>query len=383
MNTTSVAQPSTLGLRAEYKLPREIPQLDRLRGLAILLVLGDHIAAFVPSPLSPLLGQGWLGVDLFFVLSGFLITGILWDARPKNNYFKRFYGRRILRIWPAYLLMLVLAYAVLPAARHLFGGLAAMVPKEALGVWVYLLMIQNFLEAGLVLSPFLGVTWSLAIEEQFYLVWPLVIRFASRKILAICLVTAFLLSPVLRLVAMHYGLPQVDIHRIPFTHADGLLSGAMIAIWLRSDRPQRGTLLAMGASLFLVGIALFIPMRPVSVSFQYCSPLVYTVVALASSGLLLLALVSEDLGSTLHKFFFMNRPLAFLGFISYSLYLYHFFIMRVMAREAFVARFDRWHHPHLTQWTLELAGVGISIVAAWVSRVTMEQAALSRKAIFD
>jgi peptidoglycan/LPS O-acetylase OafA/YrhL len=104
---------TTLALNSEYQLSRAIPQLDRLRGLAILLVLICHAASVLPDPFAGLARQGWVGVDLFFVLSGFLITGILWDTRESKRYFGRFYGRRVLRIWPVYLLLLTLAFLII------------------------------------------------------------------------------------------------------------------------------------------------------------------------------------------------------------------------------------------------------------------------------
>ncbi|MGD0830789.1 MAG: acyltransferase [Terracidiphilus sp.] len=359
-----------------------IPQLDRLRGLAILLVLANHIGTIVPSALSVVLGQGWLGVDVFFVLSGFLITGLLWDARATTNYFVPFYGRRVLRIWPAYIVVLILAFCILPLFRRTLGGAFLDVHQQSLGLWAFLLMIQNFFATRLFLSPILVVTWSLAIEEQFYLVWPFVIRYASRAVALPGLFAALLIFPVLRVMAIHRGIPQLAIHANPLTHGDGLVCGAIIAIGLRSAKPKRRTLLVAGITLFAVGFGLFLLLRPHDLSTLYCSPLLYTDVALLSSGMLLVALVSENAGHILHRFFFMNRTLAFLGFISYSLYLYHFFILRSAARVALMASVDRWHHPRLTLCLMEAIAVSVSILLAWLSRVTLERAALSRKHLF-
>ena len=227
-------QPITsMNLRSEYQLPRTIPQLDRLRGLAILLVLVFHLEPVFPPVLVGIAHQLWIGVDLFFVLSGFLITGILWDTRESKSYFGRFYGRRVLRIWPAYTLLLLFAFGALPLLRRFVGGLMLEVPTEPLGPWPYLLMIQNFFSSALRLSLPLAVTWSLAVEEQFYLVWPAVIRFASRRFTLPCLLGAILLEPFIRMGAMHWGVSEIAIYYNPITHGDGLLCGAAIAIWLR------------------------------------------------------------------------------------------------------------------------------------------------------
>jgi peptidoglycan/LPS O-acetylase OafA/YrhL len=366
----------------EYQLSRSIPQLDRLRGLAILLVLIFHAEPVVPTVLVGVAHQLWLGVDVFFVLSGFLITGILWDTRDGKSYFGRFYGRRVLRIWPAYLLMLIFAFLAMPLLKMIAGGPLTEIPKETLRPWPYLLMIQNLFAKALASSAILAVTWSLAIEEQFYLVWPAAIRYASRGVALPLLLGSLLVAPLLRIWAMHCGVPQVAIYYNPLTHGDGLLCGAIIAIWLRSARPKRGTLMFLGTALLLGGIGLFLLKRPPHVTSQYCSPLVFTAVALLSTGLLLVALVSENAGQLLHRFFFMNRTLAFLGFISYSLYLYHFFLFRLGVSEKLLARLDRWNYPNTTHLLMLVCGLGLSILLAWISRVTLERAALSKRGVF-
>jgi peptidoglycan/LPS O-acetylase OafA/YrhL len=371
-----------LKLRSEYQLPKVIPQLDRLRGLAILMVLICHVRGVIPHAVNEIAEQGWVGVDLFFVLSGFLITGILWEARESKVYFLRFYERRVLRIWPAYLLLLLFAFCILPVLRRFLGGLILSVPSESLGLWAYLLMIQNLFASQFILSHILPATWSLAIEEQFYLVWPAVIRRASLRVVLPCLFAGFLVAPFLRLWAAYQGFSRISVYYNTLTHYDGLLCGAIVAIWLRSARPKRSTLLIAGVVLFFAGFALFLPIHPSAAAGQDWSPLVVTSVALLSTGLLLAALVSENLGSFLHRFFFMNRTLSFLGFISYSLYLYHFPILQFTMSARLVARLDWWHHTSLTRYLLVICGVGLSVLMAWISRVTLERAALSKKGIF-
>lgn len=387
MNQDKLRSPGTKpvtmqDLNSEYELPRTIPQLDRLRGVAILLVLIIHAEAVVPSVLVGFVSQGWVGVDLFFVLSGFLITGILWETRDRKGYFKRFYGRRILRIWPVYILILLFAFCVVPLLKLTVGGLSLEIPKESLGIWAYLLMIQNLFARLLSSSAILVVTWSLAIEEQFYLIWPIVIRYASRRMVPRCLFAGLILAPLLRIWAMHRGFSEIAIYTNPLTHCDGLLCGATVAIWLRSARPKCGTLLLVGTILLVVGFGLFLPIRPSSVTGQYCSPFVFTAVALLSTGLLLVALVSERTGRFLHRYFFMNRTLAFFGFISYGLYLYHFFIFRLGVSEKLLIKVDLLHRPYLTHALMALCAFGFSIALAWLSRVTIERAALSRKEFF-
>lgn len=385
MQVPSVMESNSITLDSPYQLPRQIPQLDRLRGMAILMVLVFHAGLVfpLPVPLDGIAYQGWIGVDLFFVLSGFLITGILWDTRDAQKYFGRFYGHRILRIWPAYTLLLIFAFCIVPLSRLIVGGLLSRAPDEPLEVWPYLLMIQNFFAKSLRASIILSVTWSLAVEEQFYLVWPAVIRHASRRLVLPCLFAGIALVPILRIWAMHQGISEFVIYANPLTHGDGLLCGSAAAIWLRLFKPRRRTLLLMGSSLLLAGLAIFVPVHPLhDASVQTWSPLVFTSVALTSTGLLLVALVSENLGLTLHRFLFMNRPLAFLGFISYGLYLYHFSILRLIVSEELQRRLDWWHRPYLTQCLMAVFGLGLCILTAWISRVTLERFALSKKRIF-
>jgi len=382
LQSCTLTPTAPLDLESEYRLPRQIPQLDRLRGLAILLVLIFHLVHVAPGFLDGIVRQGWIGVDLFFVLSGFLITGILWDTRESKVYYRRFYGRRVLRIWPAYLLILSAVFCIIPLLEWSVGGLALSIPREPMGVWVYLLFVQNFKANLLHSSLFLGMTWSLAVEEQFYLIWPAVIRFVSRRVVLPCLIVGFLVSPLIRLWAINHGFSTASIYFNPLTHGDGLLCGAVVALWLRSAKPKRKTLLLAGSIFLITGLAVFAPLHPQSSASGHYSPLVFTSVALASTGLLLVALVSENLGSYLHRAFFMNRTLSFLGFISYSLYLYHLPVSRIVVSDKLAARLDWWHSPHLTECLLTICGIGFVILLAWISRKTLEQWALSKKGLF-
>src|SRR4051812_20319548 len=156
------------GRRALNVRSKRIAQLDAVRGLAILMVIAHNQGVFA---------DGWMGVDLFFVLSGFLITGILIDTRESAGYFKNFYGKRCLRIWPLYFVVIVFMFVIVPWLR----------PSEAHTVfdksspwWAYPLFLQNvFVASPTSAAGALAVTWSLAIEEQFYFVWPWIVRYAS------------------------------------------------------------------------------------------------------------------------------------------------------------------------------------------------------------
>src|SRR5260370_19570686 len=174
------------GLRAEAG---RIPELDGIRGIAIGMVLIAHCFAIVSRPGSALayalvpLRLDWTGVDLFFVLSGFLIGGILLDARESSNYFRVFYTRRFFRIVPIYAVLLVCAgFTIYLSDARIFRRYEEMLTGR-LPWWYFLTFAQNIgMSIHKVWGTFpLGVTWSLAVEEQFYLTLPLLIRFLDRR----------------------------------------------------------------------------------------------------------------------------------------------------------------------------------------------------------
>jgi peptidoglycan/LPS O-acetylase OafA/YrhL len=122
----------------------------------------------------------WMGVDLFFVLSGFPITEVLLDTKPLTGYFRRFYARRCLQIWPLYYSAPLFMFVILPLLRP--SEDAAVFATRSSQWWTYPLNLQNFLiPVPTKATGLLGITWSLAIEEQFHLAWPLVVRFCTKS----------------------------------------------------------------------------------------------------------------------------------------------------------------------------------------------------------
>ena len=146
------------------RLPKHIPQLDVLRGVAVLTVTLYHAMDIVPYlPLKPILGSGYVGVDLFFVLSGFLITGILIRTKDSKSYFINFYARRALRIWPLYYLLLLVTFAALPMLQP---GLKSSLFAKAHPWQSYFFFLQNLMVHGPSFDS-LRVLWSLAIKNSF------------------------------------------------------------------------------------------------------------------------------------------------------------------------------------------------------------------------
>jgi peptidoglycan/LPS O-acetylase OafA/YrhL len=239
-----------------------ISALDGLRGVAILLVLSFHVLnnPTFPHAWGRISGRGWVGVDLFFVLSGFLITGILLRSRDTTNYFSTFYLRRFLRIAPVYYLWLFLILIVIPWMHRHFGTPSPASSYTFQQQILYWLNLSNLRSAFFPLEIGLAsIYWSLAVEEQFYAVWPLCVRLLKPQRVATVCITGLLVSPLLRMVPL--------IQRINYTHGDfiyrftpfrldGFFMGAVIAQLLTVNlRPRRFGSLCL--TLFIGGVALF------------------------------------------------------------------------------------------------------------------------------
>ncbi|MFZ4767119.1 MAG: acyltransferase family protein [Roseimicrobium sp.] len=186
-----------------------IPVLDGIRGIAVLLVLAWHYVGAPGAALCerlPVLGAflsfGSSGVDLFFVLSGFLICGILLDHKGAPNYFPTFYVRRMCRIFPLYFALLAAYWACATAQRTGMPEFArfSWLFANPLPIWSYATFTQNiWMGLGGTFGPnWLGITWSLAVEEQFYLLMPLLVHWCSRRTLTFVLLAAVVSAPLLQ-----------------------------------------------------------------------------------------------------------------------------------------------------------------------------------------
>jgi peptidoglycan/LPS O-acetylase OafA/YrhL len=242
-----------------------IPELDGVRGVAILLVLLFHFQGvrppWVPKFLTYPMVIGWSGVDLFFVLSGFLITRILIATRGSSNYFSAFYARRALRILPLYLLAVFLCFRVgLPLADRL------RIPVEAdrtVEPWFWL-HVSNWASAfGRDVEP-LSHFWSLAIEEQFYAVWPLVVLLVPRRRLALACAAIAAASATARMAAAFAGAPAEALHRLTVFRIDALAIGgllAAVAVDVRLRERLRNRLRLVGSVSFALLVAALVAGR--------------------------------------------------------------------------------------------------------------------------
>ena len=210
--------------------------LDGIRGIAIVMVLLFHGTVIkanfgLAGLYHDLTKSLWTGVDLFFVLSGFLITGILVDSKNSKNFFKTFYLRRTLRIFPLYYAFMIFVLVICPYIPYLSQAAAKNIAGAQSYYWLYL---SNFhlAQAGL-RNIFLGPTWSLAIEEQFYLAWPLLIFLFSRENMArICL--AIIIGVFyLRSALFDTEVSAHAIYLLTYTRLDALAAGSLAALLVR------------------------------------------------------------------------------------------------------------------------------------------------------
>jgi peptidoglycan/LPS O-acetylase OafA/YrhL len=305
---------------------KKIPQLDAVRGLAVLWVLLHNTNIYPSWHLGFISANGWMGVDLFFVLSGLLITGILLDAKQSEGYFRNFYARRCLRIWPLYYSALLFMFVIVPILRPAEGH-AVFEPRSS-PWWAYPLFLQNFLiPIPTSATGLLGVTWSLAVEEQFYLVWPLVVRFCTESQLRKIAITAICVSPALRFYLSLHG---VNIYSNTFCRLDGLMAGAVLATVIRSTSfvPSRFVSLAWITLLVSALLALMI-------ETLHARWIVFSFVALASVSFVYLALFSMQ---GWLRIALTNRFLVYTGTTSYGIYL----LQKIPLDAAKVFHLDRY-----------------------------------------
>ena len=285
---------------------KRIPQLDSIRGLAVLLVLLHNTDKSLYT--GAIARNGWMGVDLFFVLSGFLITGILLDTKQGEGYFRNFYARRCLRIWPLYYSALLFMFVLVPVLRP--SEASKIFEPRAMPWWSYFVYLQNFIVPTITRATgLLGVTWSLAVEEQFYLVWPLVVRCCSEVQLRRITIAVICLSPVLRfyLLQRHF-----DVYPNTFCRLDGLMAGALLAVLIRSR------VFIPKAYVRVAWICIFVALPLALITAHSLPWAVYSFTALASVSLVYLALSSKQ---RWFQAVLANRFLVYTGIISYGIYI--------------------------------------------------------------
>jgi peptidoglycan/LPS O-acetylase OafA/YrhL len=282
---------------------QRILRLDGVRAVAFVTIFVHH--AFNIRHL-------WAGVDIFFVLSGFLITSILMVGRGSEGAWVRFYERRAVRILPPYLMFLVLATVFLHLKWDHKG-------------WWYALFGMNIAEALHLGVPGLGILWSLAVEEQFYLFWPFVaLRVAPRSVLT-CAVCLIVTAPILRGLATPFLVEHSAIYYLMPFRMDLLASGAVLAVLWQ----QRGALitwrrwglaLVAGGLSLLLGCSLMFPTFHADDNTVAFNIVGYSLIGCVATGLLAFTLGSVD-GWWMRLMTW--KPVRWIGLVSYTGYLIH------------------------------------------------------------
>ncbi len=304
-------------------LPKYIPELQGLRGIAVLGVVFYHChPRLVGTWVYGASLWGWAGVNLFFVLSGFLITSILLETRHRPHYFRNFYARRVLRIWPVYVLVLAVVYLEAP---WFIGPPVAEAVKTA--PWLaYIFFVQNLFH--LALPPALGQTWSLAIEEQYYFLWAPLVRLLRRPwLLAVALGAAIVASPVVRLENFRWMTPTHTL-----IHLDGIAWGGLLALAVYTLAWSRRTWLILGVS---GGAAGWLAAATIAGGTAFLD----SALAVCFAGAVLAALASTGARNPVNAAL-RRGPLAYYGQISYGLYMIHIAVFIFFGW--FDARMDRY-----------------------------------------
>ncbi len=372
---------------------RHLPVLDGLRGLAILAVITYHVkldCANVPDTgvlgriFEVVSGWGWAGVDLFFVLSGFLITGILYDAKGCDGYFRIFYARRTLRIMPLYfgfvLFLIVLSrlaqWSMFPwisRAKDLFPWISR---SEALALCSY---TYNFHIVFMKSIPHLSFFWSLAVEEHFYLFWPLFVWSMSRRSLMRLCAALAATSLLLRLIVIQSGAWPLTAYYATPCRLDGLLAGAFVALAWRDpvdfDWVCRNACWALSVSgILLLGMVIG------QATVHDGLVLTFGIAALAVffAGLVVLALDAVEGG--LMQRLLGNDGLQSVGKYSYGIYMFHSQISwaGVGVLSSLI------HLPGLISKSAALVWAsGAGFAVAWLSYHLFEKRFLRLKRVFE
>ena len=362
-----------------------IPEFDGMRGIAIILVMLFHLWNYtggnaIGHAISAVARTGWSGVDVFFVLSGFLITGILLDTRGSKHYWRKFYIRRSLRIFPLY-------YAVMTAivlGAIVIKRLGIEIDDPALKTvdraWINYFYLTNFVKAfyGGDFVP-LDIAWSLAVEEQFYLIFPFVVCWTSRRTLKIILIAAIVLAPILRYLSLEWS-ESFDAPRhmaayvLPYCRMDTLAMGGLAVLLVRdsSDQVIRVLSIAAWPALIAAGVTLSLWGRP-DVQFVVAG---YSVVAFASMAIMLRVFSGDR--PILGRFF--RQPwLVYVGKISYGLYLLHL-IARAMIDQLILRGHGQAFRDDLGLALLRFAMVAaVAVIMATVSFYAFERPILRLK----
>jgi peptidoglycan/LPS O-acetylase OafA/YrhL len=370
-------------------MKRYIPALDGIRGIAIAMVMALHFFEGFRPINGPeklfiyVTSHGTLGVDLFFALSGFLITGILLESkRDDSQYFRNFFMRRLLRIFPLYYGVLAFIFLGLRWVPALQGETMDEMVAKQWWAWGYAI---NFLVAseGKWTPPYISHFWSLAVEEHFYLIWPLFVYLLDRRNLLKACWIAIAASTGLSVLLALQGANHLTIYTLTPCRLNGLCLGALLAtLTHRRELPPPGwAAWIIGASL-LSKFAIILAARAQPSLHDVLDPFRQLSWLTIFIGLILGAVSSQP--DSLLVRGLTSRPLVFLGKYSYGLYVYHNFVSsgsRSLGALAWLE--ERLPHHSIAVLVHGALGVALSIAIAMFSFHAYEKHFLKLKDRFS
>jgi peptidoglycan/LPS O-acetylase OafA/YrhL len=364
---------------------KRVLELDGIRGLAVSGVVAYHTCLLVSQHSASALrggtgllvgavlsvvGVGWLGVDVFFVLSGYLITAMILKERTSGSFWRDFYLRRALRILPPLVVVILLCVAI---AHFLFPEMRS----SPIYIWASIFFVANWTILFDIQTPLLGHLWSLAVEEQFYLVWPQAAgRLSYRTLLMIALgVAAF--SEILRTVLMNLHLPSLSAVFITPDRIDGICIGSAIALSMEMPK-VRGFLVRRWKSLAVIFsslaiFSLFAIQMVETVSGIWMTVIMIPLTILATS-MMIVGSITSSLPENVKKYL-GNRLLVYLGTRSYALYLIHEPIRAAVSHSLAIGYLSRLPKTLFVDLSLILGVVLISIALTELSWRLIERPA--------
>jgi len=367
------------------------PGLDGVRGIAILLVIALHFVgdSTATNALERVITKaatfGLLGVDLFFVLSGFLITGLLIDAKGKPGYFRNFYARRTLRIFPLYYAVLAVAFLVLPLVLDSLPPALEDARPHQVWLWTYTSNFYIAAKSEWVLG-YLSHFWSLAIEEHFYFVWPLVVYLVPRDRLERVCLAVIAAGLALRIGLTLWGMSELSISVLTPARVDTLCVGALLAAVARraeGPAPLLAKALPVAAGLFVAIFVLSAVKAATGIGVEVANQVRSTLYALFFGAFTLLSLRLPGIPSRTAGFF-ETRPLMTIGKYAYGLYVYHAILsyqLHVMDAESLLTTALGGHG--LALLAKATIGFGGSFALAVVSYELFEKPFLKLKRHFE
>ncbi|HZE90931.1 MAG TPA: acyltransferase [Rhizobacter sp.] len=372
-------------------MPAHLPSLDGVRGLAIALVFVhtlnvlDRSGDLLGTGVARLAGMGWVGVQLFFVLSGFLITRNLLELQGSPDYFRSFWGRRVLRIFPLYYATLIFFFVVWPLLGELPAQYAADVPHQ----WPLWLFLSNWTSWAGIGGMSLPHFWSLAVEEQFYLVWPFVVhRRTPRQLIAVC-VALGLAAMAFRAWLLWAGFAPMQVYTFTVGRMDALAAGAAAAAWLHLPGvlprviAHRWRLLALAFGIGVLG-------KIIPQGYGMTDPagqiLGYSLLSVVFALLVVLVACSDAMtvGSSAAAW---PRPLQWrvlraLGKYSFAMYVFQA-PLKSLVGEPLLERLHWTPHPSTWQGVSYLLAMGVlALSMAWLSYHLLEKRFLRLKRFF-